>query len=110
MKTDRIEIFQTVRAALQPYATLDFRNRTNSEMEYDLWSDKNNMVNGEPRNELFFASLKIVNDHVEVDILPDDLAEHEPPFMITELDEVYLNQIEGRVAAAYKLFKGKGWI
>ena len=41
MKTDLVEIFQTIRASLQPYAALGFSNRLNTDEVYDLWSDKN---------------------------------------------------------------------
>lgn len=110
MKTDLIEIFQTIRAALQPYSTVGFNNRVSSETEYDLWSEKNVVVNGTTRPESFFLCLEIADDHVELDVLPADHAAHEAPFIITALDEVYLNQIEGRVAAGYKIFKEQEWV
>lgn len=110
MKTDLIEIFQTIRAALQPYATLGFSNRINSEREYDLWADKNSVINGDKKTEVFFASLKIQDNNVEVNVLPEYLAEHEPPLLIRELDDIYLNQIEGKVAAGYKIFKENEWV
>ncbi|WP_442592136.1 hypothetical protein ACSBL2_13025 [Pedobacter sp. AW31-3R] len=110
MKTDPIEIFQTIRAVLQPYATLGFSNKTNSDAVYDLWSDKNALIDGEKYTEVFFCSLEIQSGHVELDILPDFLPQHESPLLIKELDEVYLNQIEGKVAAGYKVFKENEWI
>lgn len=110
MKTNLIEIFQTIRAALQPYATLGFNNRINSEQEYDLWVDKKVEIKGEERTEVFFASLKIAGDNVEINLLPDYLSEHESPLLIRELDAVHLNQIEGKVAAGYKIFKENEWV
>lgn len=109
-KTDLIEIFQTIRATLQPYATLGFSNRVNSEQEYDLWADKKVLINGEERTELFFVRLKITDRVVSLDILPEEVNAHESPLLIKELDDVSLNQIEGRIAAGYKIFKENEWV
>jgi hypothetical protein len=110
MKTDLVEIFQTVRAALQPYATLGFNNRTNSEEKYDLWSELNVELEGEKRTETFFANLEIKEDHVIFDLLAPELPQHERALVIKELDDVTLNLIEDKVAAGYKIFKEQEWV
>lgn len=110
MKTDLIEIFQTIRAALQPYAALGFNNRINSEEKYDLWSELNIVVDGEKLVETFFVDLTIEDGHVTFNLLPEDLPEHERPMIITELDDVTLNLIEDKISAGYKIFKEKEWV
>lgn len=110
MKTDLIEIFQTIRAALQPYATLGFNDRVSSEEKYDLWSEKNFDVDGQKRTETFFVSVEIKDDHVELNLLPEDMPQHERPIIIKELDDVQLNLIEDKVAAGYKIFKENEWV
>lgn len=125
MKTDLIEIFQTIRASLQPYAALGFDNRTNSETVYDLWSNKNVEIDGEARHEVFFASVTIEKKSVTVHLFPDDLqAEFDQVedaniskllkavagLKVTELDDLLLTQIEDAMAAAYKLYKEEGWV
>jgi hypothetical protein len=125
MKTDLIEIFQTIRASIQPYATLGFDNRTNSETLYDLWSNKNVEIAGTPRNEVFFTSVAIDAGYVSVHLLPADqinelnnltgtalkaLQTEEGYFKIVELDDTLLAQVEETVAAAYKVYKDKGWV
>jgi hypothetical protein len=125
MKTDLIEIFQTIRASLQPYATLGFDNRTNSETLYDLWSNKNVKINGTSRNEVFFASVEIDNDHVSLYLLLEDqheefrnisdsilatLSSNHGSFEIKELDESLLSGIEDAVATAFKIYKDNGWV
>ena len=125
MKTDLIEIFQTIRASLQPYATLGFDNRTNSETLYDLWSNKNVEINGTARNEVFFTSVSIDDSFVSVRLLPDDqvkelnnvlgaslqgLETEEGYLKIIELDDTLLAQIEEAVAATYKIYKDHGWV
>jgi len=125
MKTDLIEIFQTIRASLQPYATLGFDNRTNSEIRYDLWSNKNVEINGILRNEVFFASVEIEHDFVSLYLFPEDQREEfrdiSDPTISTllsnhgnsklkELDDAVLSRIEDAVAAVFKIYKDNGWV
>ena len=110
MKTDLIEIFQTIRASLQPYAALGFNNRTNSDEKYDLYSELTVEENGEKRTETFFVNLEIKDGYVELDLLPSFLPEHERPMIIKELDDITENLIEDKVAAGYKIFKDREWL
>lgn len=125
MKTDLIEIFQTIRASIQPYAAMGFEDRISSETMYDLWSNKNVEVDGKKRNEVFFASVKIEKNDVRLILLPDyrqgDLEKTADPnllkllkpktgFHITQLDEFLLSQIENSLAACYKYFKEEDWV
>ena len=125
MKTDHIEIFQTIRASLQPYATLGFDNRTNSERVYDLWSNKNVEIDGSLRNEVFFVSVGIEENHVALHLLPEDqvnelenisdpgfqeLLNADGYFEIVSLDDPLLTKIEEAIAAGFKIYKDKGWV
>lgn len=125
MKTDLIEIFQTIRASLQPYVTLGFDNRINSETVYDLWSNKNVEIDGSSRNEVFFTSVAIKDNEVAVHVFPEDqksniqkisdpglleLHSDEGYFKIGKLDDQLLAQIEDAIAAAFKIYKDKGWV
>jgi hypothetical protein len=107
MKTDFIEIFQTIRAELQPYATLGFTNRINSEQAYDLWSEKN--IKEEGITERFFASIHIESDHVcfSYSNLTGDAKLKE---MITQLDDVLKLKIDTELSATYKVFKEQMWV
>ncbi|RZK77027.1 MAG: hypothetical protein EOO92_13635 [Pedobacter sp.] len=108
MKTDLIEIFQTIRASMQPYAALGFDNRTSSETVYDLWSNKNVTIEGEQWNEVFFASVVIENDAVIFSLLPEQLKGEKK--QLKELDDAVLVAIEDALAAAFKEFKEKDWV
>ncbi|RQO69585.1 hypothetical protein DBR43_16055 [Pedobacter sp. KBW06] len=125
MKTDFVEIFQTIRAALQPYATLGFSNRVNSETVYELWSDKNVVIEGRKRTEVFFASVVIQKGHVGFYYMPvyaePDMKKVFDPkllkllkgkscFHIKKLDEELLSMIESALAEGYKLYKEKDWV
>lgn len=107
MKTDLIEIFQTIRAELQPYAALNFTNRVNSEDVYDLWSEKN--IKAQGITERFFAEVKIESDHVlfRVSSLTGD-SQHEQE--IRELDDVALQKLQDELSASYKAFIEQEWV
>jgi hypothetical protein len=107
MKTDLIEIFQTIRAELQPYATLDFSNRTNSEEIYDLWSEKN--IKAEGITERFFAEVKIASDHVVFrysSLTGDSQLQKE----VRQLDELTMKKLADELSATYKVFKEQEWV
>ena len=113
MKTDVVEIFQTIRAAMQPYATLGFTNRINSDEEYDLWSDKNIVSEageGLDRNETFFACVKIEGNLVHFILSSNEGHDIKNTQELTELDEMSIKQIEDNLSVAYKLFKEREWI
>lgn len=108
-KTDEIEIFQTIRADLQPYATLGFSNRLNTETSYDLWAEQKNLVNGHEVQELLFCSLEISGATVILNLYPSDFPQHES-IRIQSLDEIKLNQLDSQIAIAFKFFKENEWI
>jgi hypothetical protein len=111
MKTDLVEIFQTIRAALQPYAVLGFTNRNNSEELYDLWSEKNLVVDGTERTETFFGSVSIETDYVMVrNNFEHKGFEGQKDLKITTLDESLMNQVEETFARGYKTFKENEWV
>lgn len=107
MKTDLIEIFQTIRAELQPYAALDFTNRVNSEEEYDLWSEKN--IKEQNITERFFASVKIESGYVCFNYSAST-GDRQLQEKIIELDDVLMTKIDGELSATYKMFKESEWI
>lgn len=125
MKTDFVEIFQTIRASLQPYATLGFDNRTNSDINYDLWSNKNVVIDDKKRDEVFFASVSIKKGHVGFYFMPVYMEEEiktvfdpnllkllkgKSCFHIKKLDDVLMGQIEDALAEGYRLYKERNWV
>jgi hypothetical protein len=107
MKTDLIEIFQTIRAELQPYAALNFTNRINSEEVYDLWSEKN--IKSEGITERFFAEVKIEAGHVTFrysSLTGDSQLQNE----VSQLDDLAMKKIEDELSATYKVFKEQEWV
>lgn len=125
MKTDAIEIFQTIRAAMQPYETLGFNSRVNSEIEYDLWSEKNTIVDGVKKTETHFAGVKVFKDHVSFYFMPLNgdaeieavfhqdllsLLKDKAYFNIKALDEILMEHIADALDKGYKIFKQNEWV
>lgn len=125
MKTDLIEIFQTIRAAMQPYETLGFTTRLNTEKDYDLWSEKNVMLLGKQRNEIYFAGLKIATSSVTLHFMliysnpevkellhPDllKLLKGKSCFHFKKLDEILMQHIAEALEIGYKTYKQNEWV
>jgi hypothetical protein len=106
MKTDLVEIFQTIRAALQPYAAMGFVNRVNSDLEYDLWSEKE-----QADQTFFFVSVSISKESVWYKTgFEHHLKSGEASLEIKQLDDLLMSQIEDTFAVGYKIFKEKEWV
>lgn len=113
MKTDIVEIFQTLRAFLQPYATRGYNVHNNSETEYDLWSEKNMIDGGQEVTERFFAGLAIADHGVIVKInfkKDDEVFEQASTIEVEHLDQEKLKEIENLIAITHDYFKEKHWI
>lgn len=125
MKTDLIEIFQTIRAAIQPYEALGFTARINSDTAYDLWSEKNVTLLGKNRNEIYFAGLKILKADVTLHFMliytnPEvkellhpsllKLLKGKSCFHIKKLDDLLMEQIAEAFAIGYKFYKQNEWV
>lgn len=126
MKTDLIEIFQTIRAVLQPYTALGFSNRINSESTFDLWSDKEVFFAGKKRNEVYFAAVMIRKAYVGFYFMPvyaepEEMKKIFDPtllkllkgkscFHVKKLDDELLAHIESALAEGYRLYKEKAWV
>ena len=126
MKTDFVEIFQTIRAALQPYTANGFTARTNSDTAYELWSEKLFDANGEKVEIVPFASVAIEGDAVkfcilsmneEIDfakIFQSDLLRLSDDngycFSITKIDNNLLEHIINALSLNFTNFKQKGWV
>ncbi|MEJ5995480.1 hypothetical protein WG904_13715 [Pedobacter sp. Du54] len=101
MKTDLVEIFQTIRAEMQPYTTMGFNARVNTDTAFDLWKEPG-FVEGKETEEKYFAGVAIEKGYVDFYF--------ETSLQIVNLDEVLLQQISDSLAAGFKLYKEKGWV
>lgn len=120
MKTDLVEIFQTIRASLQPYASRGYTVHENSETGYDLYSEKNIEIDGKKVTERFFAGTYINENEVEVKVnttdfkLSDqnlsDFGNGTSGVKITGLDNDKLKEVEILIEIIHTNFKEKEWI
>jgi hypothetical protein len=125
MKTDFVEIFQTIRAALQPYTANGFTARINSDTAYELWSEKDVEIEGEKREEVYFAGVKILKEYVGFYFMSEhaeqemkaishsnllELLNGKSCFHIKKLDDVLLEQITDVLAKGFTIYKQKGWV
>lgn len=125
MKTDFVEIFQTIRAAMQPYEAMGFNDRVNSDTAYELWSEKEVVIDGKQRLGWFFASVVIMKNYVGFYFMPvylepemktafdPKLLKHlkgKSCFHIKKLDFELLSMIESAMGEGFKLYKEKGWV
>ncbi|MBC6109315.1 hypothetical protein ACFOG5_03425 [Pedobacter fastidiosus] len=120
MKTDLVEIFQTIRAGLQPYATRGYTVHENSENGYDLYSEKNIEVKGEKITERFFAGIYINGSSVEIKLNTSEFnannqdlqsfGDDNSGLSISELDDEKLKEIEVLIEIVHNNFKEKEWI
>ena len=125
MKTDFIEIFQTIRAQMQPYTVAGFKTKTNSDLAYHLSTDQQYHKIGIENNETYFFGVEVKNGYVslyfnsnftakEIDLLfsPElsALLIAQDCLHITELDDKLLKSIINALNLGSKIFKQKGWV
>lgn len=125
MKTDLIEIFQTVRAQIQPYTVEGFKNKEDSDSAYHLCTEEQIVLSELDKNEVYFFGSEIKENHVgfyfnpiyttqELNFIFDtdllNLLKQDNCFHIKELDDVLLEQISNALKEGFKYYKQKGWV
>lgn len=125
MKTDFIEIFQTIRAEMQPYTVEGFKNTTDSDSAYHLATEEHVVQPEQNKDEVYFFGLEINADHVALCFNPIyttqeinslfgadllNLIVENNCFRIEKLDDLLLEQISNALAASFKYYKQKGWV
>ena len=120
MKTDLVEIFQTLRASLFSYQTRGYAVHENSDNAYELFSEKNRKQNGERISNFFFAGLYIENGRValkfnatELDFENKNLIKFENNIagvLITQLDQQMKDEFATYIEIVHAHFKKKEWV
>ncbi|MCX2574205.1 hypothetical protein [Pedobacter sandarakinus] len=120
MKTDLVEIFQTIRASVQPFATRGYTVHENSETGYDLYSEKNTQTADRKVTERFFVGIYINGNEVEVKLNTEDFSPSsdnlvnfemdKDGFKINKLDDEQLREIHTFIEIIHANFKEKQWI
>jgi len=121
---DLTTIFNQVKALMLPYQP-PLVTRKNEPAYFDLWSEKDLVIEGRKRKEVFFAGLIIQKGYVGFYFMPV-YAEPEvkvlfPPellrllkgkscFHIKKLDESLLKQIEDALRQGFEMYQRRGWV
>lgn len=122
MKTDLVELFQTIRASIQPYAAMGFVAVINSEDEFKLETENGEGIVAE--QTMFFSSVNIGKNHVRFCLGTDtDAAEIQQHiksplqamfingcYEFLELGDDQLRNVELALSEGYKLYKERGWV
>lgn len=124
MKTDFIEIFQTIRAVMQPYAVEGFKAKVNSDFAYHLTTDQENKNEVVKNKEIYFFGIEVRDEYVgfyynpiytdtEINLLfTEDFKSiliEKDCFHITQLSDLLLHQITNTLKLGSKFYKQKGW-
>jgi hypothetical protein len=118
------ETFSRLKALLKQYEgpltpKLDFENK------YDLWSEKEVVVDGRTRSAVFFAGIMIHGDHVALHYMPvyldEQLASVFAPellemlhgkarFHFVELDDNLAQGVDEALRVGFELYQERGWV
>jgi len=120
-----LPLFSELRALLEPYAE-HFTVRRDEPGYYDLWSEREVVIDGRQRHEVFFAGLIIQKSYVGFYYMPiyadpataaaffgaELLAtlRGKSCFYIKKLTPEIAAQIQQALAKGYELYEERGWV
>lgn len=119
-----LPLFAEAKAVLAPYAE-HLTARRDEPGYYDLWSEKDVVVAGRARKEVFFAGLIVQKSYVGFYFMPlyadETLTSVFGPalpatlkgkscFHLTTLTPDLKDQIAAALAAGYRLYEERGWV
>ena len=127
MPADLDEIFTRLRDALERYSPpLVARTGTvRGKDDYHLWSEKDVVVDGRPRRELYFAGLIVQKGYVGFYYMPVyaeperrelfapallKLLKGKSCFHIRRLDDEVLGHVEQALEDGFALYRERGWV
>jgi hypothetical protein len=121
---DLLPLFEELKALAAPYAER-FAARRDEPGYYDLWSEKEVVIEGRPRKEVFFAALIVQKSYVGFYFMPvyadSDLTALFGPellatlkgkscFHIRRLTPEIAAQMREALRAGYDLYVARGWV
>jgi hypothetical protein len=119
-----LPLFDEVKEMLAPYAQ-HLTVRRDEPGYYDLWSEKDIVIDGRRRREVFFCGLIIQKGHVGFYFMPlyadqerslvfgpDLLAKlkGESCFHLREMTPDLRRQLRDALAAGWRLYEERGWV
>ena len=121
MEKNLIEIYNRLKKVLKKYEN-PLKPRFDLDSKYDLWSDKDIVIDGRKRKEVYFAGLIIQSKYVGFYFMP--IYSDPDKFKLTEelkktlhgktcfyiKDTSLIDQVEELLITGKRLYKEKGWI
>lgn len=127
MAEDLQEIFERLRSVLAE-ASPPFTARTGGvkgKADYQLWSEKDVVIDGRPRKEVYFAGLIVQKGYVGFYYMPVyaeperkklfapellELLRGKSCFHVKRLDDELVSQIRDALAEGRRLYAARGWV
>ncbi len=121
---DKVKIFSSIRDLLGRYSP-PMVVKSETEIQYELWSVKDVVIAGKKKNELFFASAIIQKSYVGFYFMPiytdPELSEVISPmllktlkgkscFHIKEISEQVMKDIDLALKVGFDKYREKGWV
>lgn len=119
-----LPLFEEVKQLLTPYAAR-LTARKDEPGHFDLWSEKEIVVDGRRRKEVFFAGVIVQRSYVGFYFMPlyadDDLSlvfgrellatlKGKSCFHLKRMTPELRTQIEDALAAGWRLYEERGWV
>lgn len=125
MNDELVEIFKKLKVLLTKYSK-QMASKNDTDSRFDLWSEKDVIIAGKKKSEMYFAEASIKSDYVgfyfmPIYLAPDELKKVLEPellkllkgkscFHIKHLDDKLLMQIGDALKIGYQMYKQKGWV
>ena len=121
---DLTPIFDTLKAVMKAYEP-PYAAKLDDEAHYDLWSNKEAVIDGRKRKEVYFAALIIQKAYVGFYYMPVyieteqkklfkpellKLLKGKSCFHIKKLDDELLEQISEALQAGHAMYQERGWV
>jgi hypothetical protein len=123
-RADLIVVFKKLKSILKEYES-QLTVRADFDSRYELWSEKDVIIGGKKRKEVFFAALIIQSSYIGFYFMPvytnRDLKKVFGPellatlkgkscFHIKKVDAILLRQIKSALKKGFSEYKKNGWI
>lgn len=120
----RKEIFDQIKSLIKKYEP-PFNARSDFESRYELWSEKEVVIAGRKRKDVYFAGLIIQSNYVGFYFMPiytdtklkdvfgaELLAtlKGKSCFHIIKIEKKLLSQIKKSLEVGFKQYKKRGWV
>jgi hypothetical protein len=123
MDRELLKTFRELKRMMQKYEG-PFTARLDQEGKYDLWSEREVLVAGRKRKEVFFASAIVQSDYVGFYYMPVYVARElksvfkpellrllkgKSCFHLRRMDAELRRQVASALRAGYELYRERGW-